>query len=160
MRTIDSVISLIAKVISWLTILLILTIVIDVIFRYSMSITSAASFELEWHFFSAIFLLGSAYALQNDRHVRVDVFYQKFSEKRKAWVDIFGILLFLFPFCVITIWESLSFVSNSFEINETSPQPGGLPFRWIIKAAIPAGFGLLLLQGLSLLIKNFKILRN
>lgn len=124
-------------------------IVIDVLLRYTLSITSAASFELEWHLFAAIFLLGAAYTLKEDKHVRVDVFYDRFSDTTKAWVNLIGGLILLLPFCVVAFWESLSFVQNSYMLNETSPQPGGLPARWIIKSTIPAGFLLLGLQGIS-----------
>lgn len=116
--------------------------------------TSAASFELEWHLFAAIFLLGAAYTLQEDKHVRVDVFYHRFSDKTKAWVNLIGTLILLIPFCVISFSESLSFVNSSFQLGETSPQPGGLPARWIIKSTIPAGFFLLGLQGISLITKS------
>lgn len=156
MSIIDSIIRVIGKMVSWLSLLLVLVIVIDVAMRYLFSITSAASFELEWHLFAVIFLLGSAYALQKDRHVRVDVFYQRFSEKTKAWVNLTGAVLLLLPFCFIAFWESLSFVASAYRLGETSPDPGGLPARFIIKAAIPAGFGLLGLQGISEILKSIK----
>ncbi|WP_436517962.1 TRAP transporter small permease subunit [Ekhidna sp. To15] len=146
--------STIGKVTSWLTLLLVFIIVIDVILRYSLSITSAASFELEWHLFAAIFLLGAAYTLKEDKHVRVDVFYDRFSDKTKAWVNLIGGLMLLLPFCVVAFWESLTFVQNSYMLNETSPQPGGLPARWIIKSTIPIGFLLLGLQGISSITKS------
>ncbi|MEP1035618.1 TRAP transporter small permease subunit [Ekhidna sp.] len=129
-------------------------IVIDVILRYTFSITSAASFELEWHLFAGIFLLGAAYTLKEDKHVRVDVFYDRFSDKTKAWVNLTGSVFLLLPFCAVAFWESLSFVQNSYQLGETSPQPGGLPARWIIKSTIPIGFFLLGLQGISSIIKS------
>lgn len=134
--------------------------VIDVAFRYLFNKTSAASFELEWHLFATIFLLGAAYTLQQDKHVRVDVFYTKFSAKGKAWVNLLGTLLLLIPFCLVAFWESLSFVANSFAVRETSPDPGGLPARYIIKATIPIGFGLLALQGISTILKSIKKLTH
>jgi len=159
MNLIDQLNSSIGKVVSWLTLLLVLIIVLDVAFRYLFSITSAASFELEWHLFAAIFLLGAAWTLKEDRHVRVDVFYHQFSEKNKAWVNLIGSLILLLPFCLIGFWESLSFVYSSFELNETSPQPGGLPARYIIKSTIPMGFLLLGLQGFSMMLRAVKILK-
>lgn len=146
---IDKLNNVIGKATSWLTLTLVFVIVIDVLLRYTLSITSAASFELEWHLFAAIFLLGAAYTLKEDKHVRVDVFYDRFSDTTKAWVNLIGGLILLLPFCVVAFWESLSFVQNSYMLNETSPQPGGLPARWIIKSTIPAGFLLLGLQGIS-----------
>ena len=151
---------MIGKTISWLLLILILVIVIDVFLRYIFSITSAASFELEWHLFAVIILIGSAYTLQEDRHVRVDVFYDRFSYKIKAWINLSGTLLFLIPFCTITFLESLSFVRSSYDLGETSPQPGGLPWRWIIKSVIPSGFFLLGLAGLSIVLRSIKTLRG
>lgn len=160
MNLIDSVNSIIGKATSWLTLLLVLIIVVDVALRYLFSVTSAASFELEWHLFAAIFLLGSAWTFQEDKHVRVDVFYHRFSEKKKAWVNFIGSILLLLPFCSVGFWESLSFVKSSYLLNETSPQPGGLPARFIIKSTIPAGFFLLGLQGISTIFKSIKTLKN
>ncbi|MEQ9466096.1 MAG: TRAP transporter small permease subunit [Ekhidna sp.] len=160
MRIIDQAISLIGRATSWLTVLLVLVIVIDVFLRYVFNATSAASFELEWHLFAVIFLLGAAWTLQEDKHVRVDVFYHSFSESKKAWVNLIGTLLLLLPFCAVGFWESLSFVESSYSLGETSPQPGGLPARWIIKSTIPVGFFLLGLQGISLILKAINIIRN
>ena len=154
MTFIDDLNKAIGKAVSWLTILLVMVIVVDVILRYTLSITSAASFELEWHLFAVIFLLGAAHTLKEDKHVRVDVFYHRFSERTQAWVNLIGTTVLLLPFCGVAFWESLSFVQSSFILNETSPQPGGLPARWIIKSTIPIGFLLLGLQGISLIIKS------
>ncbi|MEP0984567.1 TRAP transporter small permease subunit [Ekhidna sp.] len=160
MTFIDNLNKTIGAIVSWLSLILVLVIVVDVILRYTLSITSAASFELEWHLFATIFLLGAAYTLQEDKHVRVDVFYHRFSDKSKAWVNLIGTLLLLLPFCGIAFWESLSFVSTSFNLAETSPQPGGLPARWLIKSTIPIGFFLLGLQGISLILQSIKILNE
>ena len=160
MIIIDKIIKQVGQAISWLTLLLVLIIVIDVFLRYVFNTTSAASFELEWHLFAAVFLLGAAYTLQNDKHVRVDVFYHRFSEKGKAIVNLIGTLLLLLPLCMIAFWESLSFVSSSFAVLETSPDPGGLPARYIIKSAIPIGFFLLGLQGISTALKSIFKIKN
>lgn len=159
MIIIDKIIKQIGQAISWLTLLLVLVIVTDVFLRYIFNSTSAASFELEWHLFATVFLLGAAYTLQNDKHVRVDVFYHRFSEKGKAWVNLIGSIILLIPLCGIAFWESLSFVSSSFAVLETSPDPGGLPARYIIKSAIPIGFFLLSLQGVSVVLKSISIIR-
>ena len=156
MQLIDKLVSAIGKATSWLSLGLVLVIVVDVFLRYVFNTTSAASFELEWHLFAIIFLLGAAWTLQEDKHVRVDVFYHRFSDKTKAWVNLIGTILLLLPFCAIAFWESLSFVASSFKIKETSPDPGGLPARYLIKSTIPVGFFLLGLQGISLLAKSIK----
>ena len=151
MQWIDRLNLIIGKAVSWLTLLLVIVIVVDVFLRYAFNITSAASTELEWHLFGVIFLISAAYTFQQDGHVRVDVFYDRFSAKTKAWVNVVGTLFLLFPFCGIVFLESLSFVNSSFQLQETSPQPGGLRARWLIKSAIPVGLFLLLLQGVSLI---------
>ncbi len=160
MNAIDTLNEYVGKAVSWLTTILVLVICFDVIMRYLFTWSSAAIFELEWHIFASIFMVGSAYALKHDKHVRVDLFYSKFSEKKKAWVNLIGTLLFLFPFCIVIIWTSIPFVQNSFRILETSPDPGGLPARFIIKSTIPIGFILLLLQGVSIVTNSLKTIVN
>jgi TRAP-type mannitol/chloroaromatic compound transport system permease small subunit len=133
---------------------------LDVVTRYVFDASSIAIQELEWHIFSVIFLLGAAYTLKHDRHVRVDVFYHNFSEINKARVNFFGHLLSLIPFAILVIWSSQDFVVNSFNAGEVSGDPGGLPFRYAIKACIPLGFLLILLQSVSLLYKSFQTMRS
>ena len=140
----------IGVVISWLTSILVLLVCFNVFRRYVFQQSSIALSELEWHIFAVIFMLGAAYTLKDDRHVRVDVFYAKFSRRGKAWVNLFGVLLFLIPFCLIVIKGGIPYVDVSWNLNEKSSDPGGLPARYLIKSVIVAGFGLLLLQGTSL----------
>ncbi len=123
--------------------------------RYFFNQSSAGIFELEWHLFAFIFLLGSAYTLKHDKHVRVDLFYSRLSERHKAWVNLLGCLLFLMPMCFVIVITSFQFVENSFKFNESSPDPGGLPARFIVKSAIGIGFSLLFLQAISLSIRSF-----
>ena len=136
--------------VSWLTTVLVAVVCYDVFTRYLLKSSLVAVQELQWHLFAVIFLIGAAYTLKHGKHVRVDVFYNRFSAKTRAWVDFVGCLLFLIPFCLVAIWCSHTFVINAFVIGEGSPDPGGLPARFILKAAIPAGFFLLTLQGLAL----------
>ncbi|GAB4233594.1 MAG: hypothetical protein Tsb0034_06870 [Ekhidna sp.] len=160
MQILDRTIAVIGKATSWLSLVLVIVIVVDVSLRYLFNSTSAASFELEWHLFAIIFLLGAAWTLQHDKHVRVDVFYHRYSEKNKAWVNLVGTTVLLLPFCAVSFWESLSFVQSSFLLRETSPQPGGLPARWVIKSTIPIGFLLLGMQGVSLILKSIKTIKR
>ncbi len=148
-RAIDAFTLWTGRIVSWLSLLLVLVVVCDVFTRYVLSSSSVAVQEMEWHLFSLIFLLSAGFTLQQDKHVRVDVFYSRLSERQKAMINLSGGFLFLIPFCVTLIISSWPFVSNSFAVMESSPDPGGLPFRFLLKAAIPAGFFLLLLQGLS-----------
>lgn len=153
-QTIDRINDLIGQAISWLALILVLLIVVDVFLRYVFQFSSPAMFELEWHLFAALFLLAAGWTFRNDQHVRVDLFYQKFSDKGKAVVNLIGSLLLLLPFCVVGFFESLDFAWNSLSIGETSPDPGGLPARYIIKGCIPISFLLLGLQGISVILKS------
>ena len=155
---IQSLSRFLGKTISWSSIILIFIIVLDVFFRYVFSLTSAATYEIEWHLFGLMFLLGAAWTLDQDKHIRVDLFYQRFSPKTKALINLIGTLIFLIPFCWITLITSIDFVQSSFLLDETSPDPGGLPARYLIKLAIPIGFGLLMLQGIVVIINSIKTL--
>jgi len=141
------------RLVSWLVLVLVLVISYDVAMRYLFQSGSVALQEIEWHLFALIFLLAAAYTLKHDEHVRVDVFYKSrfMSDRHRAWVDLLGGLLFLLPFCLLLISGSTPFVSNSFSMLEGSPDPGGLPYRFLLKAAIPLGFLMLLLQGLAII---------
>jgi TRAP-type mannitol/chloroaromatic compound transport system permease small subunit len=116
--------------------------------------------EMEWHLFAFIFLMGAGYTLLKDGHVRVDIIYQRLSPKACAWINIIGIIFFLFPGCYMIIHTAIPFVNNSYVILEGSPDPGGIPYRFIIKSAIPIGFILIALQGISLFMKNLMTLLN
>lgn len=154
-KIIDKINTTIGKTVSWLTLLLVLVVCYDVIVRYVFNESSVALQELEWHLFALIFLVSAAFTLKIDEHVRVDVLYTNFSEKKKAWVNLLGSIFFLIPFCVIVIISTQDFVLQSFVNAETSPDAGGLPARYILKAFIPLSFFLLLLQGISLAFKSF-----
>jgi TRAP-type mannitol/chloroaromatic compound transport system permease small subunit len=154
----DNVSEIAGRFASWFTTFLVLTMCYDVFMRYFLNTSSAMIIELEWHLFSIIFLFGAGYAFKYDRHVRVDVFYSNFSSKTKAIIDFTGTLIFLIPFCLIIVILSVRFAANSFAILETSPDPGGLPYYFIIKSAIPVGFTLLLLQAISVLCKSLIII--
>ena len=95
--------------------------------------------ELEWHLFAVVFLIGAAYTLKQEGHVRVDILFIHFSKKTKAWIDLFGTIVFLIPFCLIIIYSTQKFISNSWAVREISPDPGGLPARYILKSMIPLG---------------------
>ena len=144
--------------IAWLTTILVIVIFIDVIVRYFFNASQAWITEFEWHLFALVFLLGAAYTFQDDAHVRVDLFYAKFSAKRKAGINIVGILLFLIPWCLVVLRAANKYAFNSYKIGEASPDPAGLPLRWIIKYAIVAGFLLLLFQAISVMLRSIQVL--
>ncbi|WP_420582716.1 TRAP transporter small permease subunit [Reichenbachiella sp.] len=148
------------RLVSWLSLLLVILIGLDVVLRYALNWSSSANQELEWHLFATLFLLGSAYALKHDKHVRVDVFYSRFSETKKAWVNLIGTIIFLIPFCLVVIQTSIPFVIDAWKIAESSPEPGGLPHRFIIKSTIPIGASLLLIQAISEVLTALSYLLN
>jgi len=154
-RWIDGLNEWVGRGVAWVTLSLVLVVFIDVVMRYLFNTSFVFTQELEWHLFGFIFLIGAGYTLLHDGHVRVDIIYQRLGFKARAWVNFVGVLLFLLPGCIMVITTSWKFTLNSFSILEGSPDPGGIPFRFIIKGCIPVGFMLLLLQGLSLGIHSF-----
>jgi len=155
---IDQLNTLIGKSVAWVTLLLVITVFSDVVMRYLFNTSFVFVQELEWHLFAFIFLMGAGYTLLKDGHVRVDIIYQKLSKKARAWINVIGVIFFLFPGCIMIILTSFSFFSNSYNMMECSPDPGGIPCRFIIKSAIPMGFTLVFLQGISLFLKNLMII--
>jgi len=147
------------KFISIFVIILVLLVGYDVSMRYLLNSGSIAIQELEWHLFSIILLLGSAYTLKHDEHVRLDIFYSSklINDKVRIWLDVLGTLLILLPFCLLIIISAWPFVTQAYIHNEISPDPGGLPARWLIKAAIPLGFFFLLIQGIAEALKKLLI---
>jgi TRAP-type mannitol/chloroaromatic compound transport system permease small subunit len=149
-RCIDNLNAWVGWVVAWVTLGLVLVVFTDVVMRYVFRTSFVFTQELEWHLFAFIFLIGGGYTLLQDGHVRVDIIYQKLGFKARAWVNLLGVLLLLIPGCLLIIITSWKFVYQSWSILEGSPDPGGIPLRFLLKACIPAGFMLLLLQGLSL----------
>ncbi len=150
--------------------------VINVVGRYlgaqlGMQLSSNALLEGQTYAYNIIFLLGAAYVLRQDGHIRVDILYSYFGPRPKAWIDLLGALFFLIPFCALVVWMSWDYTLRSWgwthfpagwpdpERMEQSPQPGGLP-RYPIKTVIPLAFTLLMLQGVSEIIKRAAWLRG
>ena len=163
-RIIDTINQRIGQIILWLVLLMILVGVWNVIGRtignaIAQNLSSNALIETQWYLFDIIFLLGAAYSLKHNAHVRVDMFYSRWNRKGKALANLVGSLLFLIPFSILVIYFSWEYVYNSWIILESSPDPGGLP-RYPIKTTILISFALLILQGISEAIKNFAILAN
>lgn len=154
--TIDALNERIGRATSWLVLAMVLLICYDVAMRYLFQQGSVALQELEWHLFALIFLLGSAYTLKHNEHVRVDLFFQSrfVSDKQRALINIFGTLFFLLPFCFLVLYTSWPFVENAFYYQEGSPDPGGLPYRYLLKGSLLIAFGLLILQGFAELLRN------
>jgi TRAP-type mannitol/chloroaromatic compound transport system permease small subunit len=149
-KGIDALNEWVGRGVSWVTLGLVLVVFIDVVMRYLFRTSFVFTQELEWHLFAFIFLIGAGYTLLHDGHVRVDIIYQRVGAKAKAWINLLGVLLFLIPGCLMVITTSWKFTVNAFSMMEGSPDPGGIPFRFLLKGCIPFGFTLLLLQGISL----------
>ena len=149
-RWIDILNEWIGRGVAWVTLALVVVIFVDVVMRYLFNTSFVFTQELEWHLFAFIFLIGAGYTLLHDGHVRVDIIYQRLGWKGRAWINLLGVIFFLIPGCFMVMMTSWKFVVNSFMIMEGSPDPGGIPFRFIVKGCIPAGFLLLLIQGISL----------
>ena len=105
--------------------------------------------ELQWHLYSIGFMLTIGYALVADAHVRVDVLHERLSHRARLWIDFYGLLLLVVPFCMVMLWYGWDFFNYSFNIGESFPMEGGLPFRWFIKSFVVIGFALLLLAAIS-----------
>jgi len=149
-RWIDEINERIGRLVAWVSLGLVVVIFADVVMRYLFNNSYVFTQELEWHLFAFIFLIGAGYTLLHDGHVRVDIIYQRLGLKGRAWINLGGVLLFLIPGCTMVMITSWKFMLNSYAILEGSPDPGGIPWRFIVKGFIPAGFFLLLLQGISL----------
>jgi TRAP-type mannitol/chloroaromatic compound transport system permease small subunit len=134
---------------SWFTLLLAILICTDVFMRYGLNVTKIWVLDLKVYLFSLIFLLGGAYTLLHDRHVRVDVFYANWPPRRKAWADLLGGLLLLLPWCAVVVQVAWHYAYASYQINESSEQTGGLPALYVLKFCMFVGFGLLTLQAIS-----------
>jgi TRAP-type mannitol/chloroaromatic compound transport system permease small subunit len=148
----DELIDIVGRFSSWLALAIVLLVATNVILRYVASIGSVWSQELEWHLLAALILFGMSYAMLRGEHIRVDVFYANYSPNMQRIVNCVGALLTI-SVALIFVWVSLHYVEQSFVIDETSPDPGGIPHRWILKSFITIGFFLLALQSTAELIK-------
>ncbi len=163
-QIIDLITEWYGKIVYWLVLVMIGIGVWNVVGRYigriiGENLSSNSLIELQWYLFDLIFFLGAAYTLKKDSHVRVDIFYKNLSSKGKALVNIVGVLFFLIPFCGMIIYFSWQYVFNSWQIMEISPDDGGLP-RYPIKTMIIISPILLIVQGISEVIKSLAILLN
>lgn len=145
---IEGLIDFTGKATSYVALAIVGLITVNVFLRYTMSIGSVWAQELEWHLLAALILFGMSYALLRGDNVRVDLFYANYSPKTKYRVDILSAVLTIIV-ALLYIYLSSSYVAQSFSIGEMSPDPGGIPYRWIVKGLIPIGFILLALQGVG-----------
>lgn len=159
-KWIDSLTQICGRFSSYATIILLISISLDLILRTFFSTSYNALMELQWHFFAFIFLLGGSYNLKMDKHVRVDFFYEAFSEKTKNGINFIFHLILLIPWSMVGIYTCFNYASNSFYIREASANPGGLPAIYPIKYMIVVCFMLIFLQGISEIIKTGRTLQK
>lgn len=139
---------------------LISLVLFDTLNRYFFSSGSIALQELEWHIHDVLFLFGIAYALKYNAHVRVDLFYEKYSPRLKAWINIAGIVFLIIPFSVFILYTGMEFAKEAYAYGEVSPNPGGLAYRYVIKSVMSVAFTLVILQAVSELLKSIQLLRE
>jgi len=156
----DSINEKAGQLVSWAAIFLVIVISIDVILRYLFQFSYIWIIEIEIYLFGLLFLLAAGYTFKHGKHVRVDVFYTKLSDKGKAIIDLIGGVLLLLPWCYIVISSSWKYAYSSFLIKEGSAQAGGLPALYILKFSIVIGFVLLLLQALASILKAIQTIIN
>jgi TRAP-type mannitol/chloroaromatic compound transport system permease small subunit len=156
-RGIDSINDRFGEIANWLVLLACLISAGNAASRYLLSASSNAWLEVQWYMFAGMVLLGGPYTLKVNEHVRVDVLYSVVGERVRLWIDILGGLLFLLPICVILIYFTWPWFVESWRINESSSNAGGL-IRWPVKLLLPVGFALMALQGISELIKRIDAL--
>lgn len=142
-RPLDAIVRVVGEAFSWIWAILIVLIVGNVVLRYVLGTNFVALEELQWHLYAVGFMMGLSYTLLKDGHVRVDVMAEHFSNRRRAWIELVGLLAFLGPFIYVVIANAIPFAERAYRLGETSPAPGGLPSRWIIKSFIVIAFGFL-----------------
>lgn len=141
-------------------VLMILNVFYDVVMRYFFRSGSIAMQEMEWHLFSVIILLGIAYTLKEDGHVRVDLVYDRLHPKTRAMINILGSVFFILPIAILISSSSIGFAYEAFSSMEMSGDPGGLEYRWIVKALIPLSFILLIITTIGFFIKNLNVYKG
>jgi len=158
-RAIDWLNAQIAVIANWLVLFACLISAGNAASRYLFSVSSNGWLEIQWYMFAGMVLLGAPYTLKMNEHVRVDLLYGSMSSRKRIWIDILGGLLFLLPICVILTYFTWPWFVESWTIDESSSNAGGL-IRWPVKLLLPVGFGLMTLQGISEIIKRVAALED
>jgi TRAP-type mannitol/chloroaromatic compound transport system permease small subunit len=154
----DRLAELSGRLLSWLSLAMVLVTFTVVVLRYGFESGSIAMQESVTYLHALLFMLCAAYTLKHDAHVRVDIFYQRATPRTRAWIDLLGTLLLLFPVCLFILYSSLDYVAAAWRIHEGSGEAGGLDAVYLLKTAIPAMAVLLLLQGISLALHNLLLI--
>lgn len=158
-RRIDALSEFVGRWVSWLVLAAVLISATNAVVRKAFNVGSNAFLEIQWYLFAAIFLLGAGYTMLRQEHVRIDVVLSHFTKRTQIKIEIFGILVFLFPLVLVVLDLVTPLVIKAYVMQEMSSNAGGL-IRWPVFALVPAGFALLGLQGLSELIKRIAFLQG
>jgi len=156
-RGIDALNEKVAGAVSWLVLVAVIICAGNALIRYTFNTSSNAWLEIQWYMYAAMFMLASAYTLRRDEHVRIDVVVGRFSRRTQVWIDLLGFLFFLVPVCLLILWDGIPFALLSITSAEMSSNAGGL-IVWPAKLLVPVGFALIILQGLSEIIKRIAFL--
>ena len=156
----DRIAELVGNAAAWMALALVLVTFTVVMLRYLFQLGWIAMQESILYLHASLFLLGAAYTLKKDGHVRVDIFYRGFSAKRKALVDLLGSLLLLLPVCSFLLWASWDYVTIAWSIHEGSQEAGGLPYVYLLKTLIPVAVLLIVLQGISQALSSLSTLAS
>lgn len=148
------------RLVAWLTLLMVLVTFAIVVLRYGFNLGWVALQESVTYMHALVFMLAAAYTWRHDGHVRVDIFYRRFSPRGRAWVDLLGTLLLLLPMMTALFWLSWDYVASAWSLREGSRESGGLPLVWLLKSLLLALPALLALQGVAQIIRSIRILRG
>jgi len=159
---IDRISTILGKAASWLTLFMVLITFVVVVMRYVFDAGLIWLQESVTWMHAAVFMLGAAYTLQQEEHVRVDVFYRTMGARRRAWVDAIGVVIFIWPLCLFLSWMSFDFVTASWSLKETSRESGGLPYPLVplVKTMVLVMPATVALQGASLFMRSVNALRG
>ncbi len=160
LKLLKKIIDAVGGLCSIIMILMVLNVFYDVIARYFFNNVDIGMQELEWHLFAAMFMFGIGYTLKEDGHVRVDIIYDNLSERSQTIVNLIGGIFFALPITVLILYFGLDYTNEAFQMGEGSPDPGGLPHRWIVRSIIPVSSIFLLLCIIYVTLNNILLLIN
>lgn len=157
-KVLDSFTYKVGAAVSWLSLVLIIVIVVQVLLRYLFSLNFVELEELQWHLYAIVVMFGLSFTMVNHSHVRVDILRVHFSARLQRIIEIFGIIFLMVPFIFIVIDYGYDLAYEAFRVNESSNSPEGLPYRWIIKSVIPLSFIFLLIASISRILRHVSFL--
>lgn len=152
--------NVLGRAIAWLTLGMVLVTFTVVVMRYLFDVGWVGMQESVTYMHATVFMAGAAFTLVHGGHVRVDIFYQRFSARTRAWIDLFGTLLLLVPLCIFIAWMSWEYISEAWELRESSSEAGGLPGVYLLKSLILVMCGLMLIEALATVLRAVLVIRN